>query len=258
MFAELFSCWKESLSLARWSNFKILLAATLNNSYQSTRIVVKYFWPIFIVAIGCFALTLQTVIPQFTKAGLSPTVISDNVFLIATAFILYSSLCFLFQLSARPSLERKDLHYFLLYLPKAIVLLPIMIITSFSNFLPFGLGSLVFFLFATAPFFYLDAPSSIASLFISISRSIKLSVYFFPGIALCYLISIPIIVLITLACVLIGGLLFYCLQFLTTSSLQLGLFAAFGILIQLISMLTISFTAMLYTKIKHSNPSIFF
>jgi hypothetical protein len=258
MFAELFSCWKESLSLARWSNFKLLVAATLNNTYQSSRIVIKYFWPLLIASMGFFTLTLVSIAPKLRNAYPFCTINYNNIYLLITTSILYSSLCFLFQLTTRPSLERKDLHYFLLYLPKSIVLLPLALITGFSNFLPFGLGSFTFFLFASAPFFYLDAPSSVASLIASLKRSIKLGVYFFPGIALCYLIAIPIMIGITIVSILIGSLLFYCLKILAIPHYLLGIFAALGTISLVILMLSISFTAMLYTKIKHSNPSIFF
>lgn len=258
MFAELFSCWKESLSLARWSNFKLLVAATLNNTYQSSRIVIKYFWPLLIVAIAFSTASFPRLIHQLNGSDLYPILSCNNIYLSIAASILYSSLCFLFQLTTRPSLERKDFHYFLLYLPKSIALIPMSLITGFSNLLSFGLGSLVFFLFTTAPFFYLDAPSSVASLIASLKRSIKLGVYFFPGIALCYLIAIPIMVVITIACILIGSILFYCLKFLAISHFLLGIFAAAGALFLVVLMLSISFTAMLYTKIKHSNPSIFF
>jgi len=244
--------WKESLGWLRASELKILVLLTLNNFVRSLKTMMIYFnWLIILNLIVTYL-----VIKSGIKAGLTLSSLTNYESLsywtrfgtldfIAVLLNIVMTFCYL--LSARASLERKDLSYFArYYVPK------------FPWFLLFWLlgGKLVLMVM----FFFMDAGNTLRDFFESFKRGLLVHIYFFPGLLCIYflwsLIGLTFVGIFLLVPALISGLSGLALVYITYISMLCYLLAA--VIFCLTMFLVYSFHAVMYSKIKHSHYQLFF
>ena len=244
MSSGLFSHWRKSLDFLRWPNFKLLIAATCNNAYRTNIILIKNFWPLLIGGIVVFVF-FDFFLPNNNHL---------QSLLIRTVFS--SIFVFLYNLAARPSLERKDFHYFLLYLPRFIILFPIFFLDFVLINFNYPVSALLFSFFtATMPFFYLDSSGSLEDLGKSFKQGATLSLYFFPVFFAAFCAFTIFLTSITLSTAILNFALQKIMSFSISAHINI---AIFQLVLWFVLSIKTSFIVILYTKIKHSYSSLFF
>jgi len=225
-----FGYWKESLGWLQWPELKLLALATLNNFARSLKIMLIYFgWlfflNLFIASIGTAASLSWLNILNFgkdIKYALLITVCS-SVFL------------FFYFLTARASLEKKDVQYFLKYLNKLPFFLILWLLGG--EYLPMII------------FFFGDVSNSMHDFLASAKRGILLELYFFPGLfVLTFIFSLPIMIIS-------GTAIFFCGALFDYPAILQSLMIFFILIVHCV---LISFRAIMYSKIKHSHYQLFF
>jgi hypothetical protein len=235
--------WQESIDFFGWENFKVFVLATLNTFKRTVLLTLKYFWWMF----ACMII-LQWFGFYFSYVPL---------------LLLLS---FLAVLTARPSVEPKNIHYFLGYakkLPGYLVIVSFFILgTLVGNLLLFLLTWFFQITIFSIPYFFLpltpvyiaalffgDAKNSLFSAVQSVFKSNKLCYDFFPVVIVFILFERLIFACLGLSVMLMsqtdtmGGLVFYSLVW---------------IFVYLLTLLPVTALAIYYTKIKHNHFSMFF
>lgn len=246
---QILDYWDDSFQLLKWNQLKLFLLAGLNNFAKSIKSTICFGWWI----IPFLLLPILHTITMETSFAIS---LLESIIMISALNFLF----FIYILSCRASLERKDAAYFVMY----SIATPGIIALTFLSSLFSGFGS-IFFLSA---FFYMDSKLSFRDLLESILNSIKFLVYF-PAIV------IPFIVLNWLAFSFFAFIIpttLYNLTFVTPAEASSNL-AYFIMLIipyspiisitlistifLLLSFFQLSLLSIFYTKIKHTYPDLF-
>lgn len=271
---DILACWKESFSLLKWAEFKLILLASLNNFKRSIVILWKKFWWLWVINLLLFF----TIIKIFVSNPYSYwTIILFilGLFLLSVSSIL---LFYLFFLTTRTSLEPKNYDYYrkycsfsrmlsfyvtyccnalvftvlmLIFLPFIIVIFLPFILVALKN-IPSGISASTaqsFFLFLSgffssvpcffSSFFILDSKPT--DIFASIKRSLSFYFYFLPFIIVLQFFLLPF--------------MYFCKKFHTSSFI---LFTAQELFISVMIPISISFAAIIYTKLKHAHHNLFF
>ena len=235
--------WKEAIEFFGWENLKVFMLATLNTFKRSLMLFLKYFW--WMIAIMMIA--------QYS-----------GFYRQVSLFLFFSS--FISILMVRPSIESKNLTYFLGYgkkIPGYFLIIFFFIaftliinqcmffflwllgIPSFSSntlFLP--LSPILI-----ASFFFIDVKSDITHLVKSVFNSLKFCLYFFPVICALILFERLIFLCFGFSRELIGG---------TNSSGGMIFYVIIWAIAYLLTLLPFSALAVYYTKIKHNHFPLFF
>jgi len=232
--------WKESLSWLQEPELKTIILLTLNNFIRSLKTMMTYFnWLILLnLLLSYLLITSELSMLNLTNFDFFSS------FKKLGALELIAILCniitiFCYFLTARASLERKDLSYFArYYIPK------------FPWFLLFFLlgGKLL----PMIMFFFLDAGNTLQDFFQSCKRGILMHFYFLPGLLCFTLVSIFVGLILAGSCVLLAWLLS------SLYVLSVILYMLSTIIVFLMSFLMYSFYAIMYSKIKHSHYQLFF
>lgn len=183
---KLLSVWKDSLSPFAPKNFRRFLLVTLNTIKQSYAVFLWYWW--WLLPLSAFLYDF----PFHFVTGLVPLSANNHRFFEGLlAIILYASLIFLFFLSMRPSVDRKNFRYFAHYIfYDTYFILSSIGLSYFGNSLladkvPFRNLQflLLIVLFITQYFFtmfLLDSDGSCRSALFSVYRAVKMVVYNIP------------------------------------------------------------------------------
>src|SRR5260221_11998421 len=102
----LLQAWADSLSLLKLKNLKLFLLVTLKSIIDAYKLLLKYWWWLIAIMIGCF------VVPSFTTYPFMAGIYAHKVF-----DVLYQVLMFAAVVATRPSLEQKNCAYFRTYMP---------------------------------------------------------------------------------------------------------------------------------------------
>lgn len=231
---SLFEGWKDSCNFLGWSELRLILLASANTLRRSFFLVARYGTPF---------IALATVLHAFAHGSWRDCIyqsleIYSNPVMIA-AQLSWALVMFITVMSIRASLEAKTANYYLPYLGR----LPFFFMLSY---LPphYSLFLVQWF----TVFFFLDDVGSPFTAARAAYNGFKLFV--------CYL---PLMISITIP----FGLLYlggnFLLNFIIPSSASLGLFNAVRFLLFYgIDLVLLSFLAICYLKIKHSNYKLFF
>lgn len=232
--------WADSISFLTANDLKIFLLATANNVRRSLWGVLSYFW---------WFIILLSILTYITNVSFSIIV------------------CFLYLLAARPSIERKDISYFIHYTPSFIAFfilwLPMYVLGLYSTTLsflivPYVICEAIFFLSAL---FYIDSAYSSKDFFIAVKNGFYAFFSFFPFL---FVISAGFLVLLSfiIACV---GVFCFLLTFMiftatvthyiTQTFITLVLYSPLMLIVEFIF---ISALTIFYIKVKHTYPRLFF
>lgn len=222
------SYWKKSLEFFKKDNLKLYLLLTLKTWVRSITLLLRTFWWLFAIDLVCvwtFAVT--------------PNLVTLTI----NAILLYAAI-----MTARPSLEAKNLAYYIGYLPS------IWVVLLFFG-LAYFMGNIFAFILLPLPFFFLDSNRSLGSFFKACKQSLKALVCFAP-IFLALLI-IPVM------CALLWTLIIWAIFSSPSELFHVTLFRmiALGLLyvfFDALVILNISGISVLYTKLKHENFNLLF
>lgn len=217
----LFSKWLESLEIFKKKEFKIFLLLVLNNFKRSIFVLAKNFWWLFLLL--------------FLNNFFMPNVLGLNNLSFYFFTLINLFLIFLSFLVIRPSVEAKDIFYFLSYLNRFWgFLIILMLIFWFPIFPTVSLTNL----------FFLDSENNFKSLLFSFLNCFKFIFYYSPVCLILGLIKI-----------LFNFLIVFLFLKLFNNYILFNLFYLFLFLIWLLSLSTIS---IYYVKMKHKDFNLFF
>lgn len=166
---QILDYWEDSFKLLKWDQLKLSLLAGLNNFVRSAKLTFSFGWwlaPFLILPI------LHTIMLE-TSFAIS---LLESIIMITALNLIF----FIYILSSRASLERKDTLYFATYTVAA----PGILALTFLSSLVSGIGSIILL----SAYFYMDSKFRFRDFLESILNSIKFLIYF-PAI------TIPFIVL---------------------------------------------------------------
>ena len=260
-FKNLLTKWKESLEIFKWQNLKLFLLASLNNFKKSLIIFIKNF-PIMIFCMLGTILFLYCVLYFFDIINKHEPiasscgnlflgqlhVTSENTISIWKTLIVYASIgsVFVFHLTIqlylyliiRPSIENKNLTYFLKYANKIIGVVLISMILSIFDFL----------FLPIIPFciiFFLDSKNSIKSFFFSLLNGFQILIY-------------NIIPILTFGLLMQGIIYFFDNTLFTTIPNPNPIISIYKILTStLLRFFYLCAISIYYTKIKHKDFNLF-
>jgi len=231
MFSQFSVFWNESLEFFKWSNFRLFLLATLNNYKRSASIIIRYCWWVFIIPF----------IVLYLKGAEE----------LATPFSYSLILYFFFLLTVRPSIEKKNLAYFLKHINKfpgyflvyLMMYIPFMLIFKSTTYLitPFLLASLFFF----------DLKPTFKNIGQAIKNVIKVSFYFFP-------VMFFLMFTHRFFNFFMENVAWTKVTLLLNQGSNLGLNYCVTFIIFLFELLLVSAVAIYYVKIKHNYHKMFF
>ncbi len=204
---EIMMTWKDSIKHLAWSELKNLLLVSLKSFISGGKLLLKYFWWFIILDLGL-------IYPIKNSLFVKPFLLTPYIIFIFLAYFMFSYVLFFLTYAVlRPSLERKDLLYFKTYLKKIVsyafllfmLFIAVMILLSIIIILlQFFGGStliivfqeffklLVFWLMGLILLFYLDSKAGISNFCLSVLRTIKVIIYFFPFFLILSLFIAPV------------------------------------------------------------------
>jgi hypothetical protein len=225
-FKNLVAKWVESVELFRWQNFKLFLLGCVVTFFRSLTTLIKYFWWLLVLYIASLFIFWSS-------------------FFDFTIYIVYFVglfLSFFSLLALRPSIENKNLNYFVFYFKR-----------FFPGFLVVFLMTMYIDLYLLAflgiiSLFFFDTIGNLTSFFYSIINAFKMFFYFFPGFlilgGLCGLTILAFWLVIFIFKFLLSFLVFVPLIFVT-------------IFIFLAHFFFLSIWTVYYIRIKHQDFQLF-
>ncbi len=243
---QLIHAWKNIITFFYPSNIKFFLLITVNSILQAYKIIMKYWWWLIVIIGGLNVLWWQ-----------------NTRFFLLISVLLYYLFIFVFCLSTRPSIEKKDMAYFcsylLLFFPAMAGFLGIKLIgTSVIKFIgPLGNWQSIYlfiktFTYATQVFFlffFLDSTHSIKQFLLSFVRAIKMTIYNYP---ICLIFGLSIVGIEIVFSFIVGRWLF------TWKEIDLLLRAISLINIFVFSPLQLSIFTNMYIKKLHEQFDYYF
>lgn len=256
-FRSILAKWKESVDILRWSNLKLLLSVSLKSFVNALKLAVIYYGWFFILAAVSYVVLANSTQRNWTS------------FFIICLDIVAS---FILILILRPSLERKKCEYFRNYskrfcgftltffissIIRTLLLLPVLyssvyIQTSLiqTSLVQTGLvqtGLIIYKILIVgfswlphiAGLFYLDTHAGLKQSLISVVKSIKAIVCFYPAFFMLGVVELAI------NSVLIESNSLPVIYFLFAIN-------------NLAKLFILSAVVSLYAKLKHSNYDLFF
>ena len=172
-FKFLLTKWKESLEIFSLKNFSLFLLASLNTFVRSLIILVKECWwlilflLIFLRSDSFWVVNRLFYEPSVLRRLFSIDSFASIGFVFASLFLSFFSF-----LIVRPSLEDKNLVYFIHYSNRFLGFALIALFVGGIPILP---------VFWMAVLFFLDSGNNTKSLMNSLLNAVKLVFYFFPG-----------------------------------------------------------------------------
>lgn len=163
--------WIDSLQLLKPKNLQLFALVTLKSIVEAYKLLFKYFWWLFVLLVGCYAVFLwpSTVEQQFYVG---------NYILLASRW-LYQLLFFATCLVTRPSIAKKDCAYFrshmfvFLYIAIYLAIIPMHLWpTAFS----------VWDIFLIL--FFLDSEHGPKNFFLSMWYALKMIIFNYPLLAI--------------------------------------------------------------------------
>ena len=214
------SSWRDSLSLLKPGTFKLLALATLNAWIKAWKVGWPYVVPAAFIPLLLWQL-LRVPLMAFPYIPLSCSIAAIALFLAA----------------ARPSLERKDTHYFLRIIRDHLLII-VLGALPFVSFVTLLMDLPAFFILVL---FILDSkPWSVRSYLWSIRNAFFLTLYNFP-----FLFLMTLAQYVIFFAIILGMMFIY-------PALLLGTAVAF-----VISTLFMSFWTVIYTKRVHDQNGLY-
>jgi hypothetical protein len=197
----LVQAWIDSLSLLKPKNLKLFLLVTLKSVTDTYKILLKYWWWLFGIIIGCFVVSY---LRDDSVMGIRNFSVQDGLLVIDYSWTeklsawVYQVLLFATIVATRSSLEQKDCTYFRRYMIYFLLIVPLLFIVPLK-FWPTSMSPLYFF----ALLFFLDSPKRLlylqkinghraCDLLFSVIRALKMIIYNFP-LLLCIGLAIRIL-----------------------------------------------------------------
>ncbi|MFA5074544.1 MAG: hypothetical protein WC436_00380 [Candidatus Babeliales bacterium] len=232
----LLSRWLESLEVFTKKEFKTFLLLILNTFKRSIFIFAKKFWWLFLLLF----------LNNYFFGGVNIFLKTNYLGLFFLVFINLLLIFFSF-LIIRPSIEAKDIFYFLSYLNKFWGFLVITILLFLFPILPS---------FYIITLFFLDSENNLKSLVFSFINGIKFIFYYLPVCIILGVIFAVIEILIYFFVIFLLSKIYHIL-FINTlfSTILLSFFYLFLFLLWLLFLSTIS---IYYVRMKHKDFNLFF
>jgi hypothetical protein len=168
--------WIGSLRIFLPANFKLLFLVTLNAWIQALKIIFKYFWWLIVL------------IPLMQSG-----ILGVQIYSLLLINILTIALGVITILAIRPSVQKKDMRYFLGYWYHFILFKLYWVIVGFIMTIIlspialffgkpfFAISSFFFFyLYSYGMFFFLDARATVVNAGISFLRGLRMTIYGLP------------------------------------------------------------------------------
>ena len=183
-FRFLLTKWKESLEIFSLKNFSLFLLASINTFVKSLLILVRECWWLILFLLFFLRSDAFWVVNRsFYEPSILRRLFAIDGF-VSIGFVIASLfLSFFSFLIVRPSLESKDLVYFIQYSNRFLGFALIALFVGGIPILP------VFWMTAL---FFMDSENNIKSLINSLLNAVKFVVYFFPA---CFILGFVKIIL---------------------------------------------------------------
>lgn len=239
--------WKESIAFFSWETLRLFLFGVVNNAYHTIIGGIYYFWWLFII-VGFARVTSAEWL--------------ENV----AQLLLY----FFLMMIARPSVERKDMHYFFTYLYKLPGYVGLCFIFYLGWFLvnitittccsPFAItdtlsSGIMLFLSVLIPrlsmlafLFYVDLPTTVNNVLKAAYNSLLFFLYF-----------LPVMVVFVLAEALLLSLpqiLSYVITWQSCNSHLLNIVSLLPL--GVMRLIALSMVTMYYVKVRYQHIKLFF
>lgn len=243
----LISKWAESIQTFKPANLKIFILASLNTVIRSLGIIVKNLWWMILFVLVPLALSSTKLFFLQFIPGVGLWVTFYKYVLLFVGFLPAAFLTFFIFLTVRPSVENKNIYYFMRYSKYFIFFLLIFFLQALASRYFFHI-LYIFPFFWIISFFFLDSKGKFVSIFSSIFNGFKAAVFYLP--------MLFILGLFNWGRAILSNKLLFLTQYDLLISKILG-FGAFVIIGLLMELLLISFLSVYYTKIKHSDFKFF-
>ncbi|KKQ33485.1 MAG: hypothetical protein US49_C0001G0165 [candidate division TM6 bacterium GW2011_GWF2_37_49] len=246
---QILDYWEDSFQLLRWGQLKLSLLAGLNNFVRSVKLTIGFGWWL----VPFLLLPIMHTIMMETSLAIS---LLESIIMITALNLIF----FVYILSSRASLERKDTQYFSTYTAAA----PGMLALTFLSSLFSGIGSIILL----SAYFYMDSNFRFRDMLESILNSIKFLIYF-PAIV------VPFIILNWLSFSFFAFIIpttLYNISFVTPAETPshlayfIMLIIPYSLVISIslitlifmfLSFFQLSLLSIFYVKIKHTYPDLF-
>jgi hypothetical protein len=265
---KMMTAWKDSLSIFTPKKFKLFFLVTLNALKQAYQVFFKYWWWLFVtyVLIDLSELLQLRFLYQMRSDLIGETILASAV---------YGLLLFIFFLSMRPSVDRKNLRYFSSYcLHGLYYLLGIVTLTGFSYLGMFAIKNTLtphFSLFIAAcasysfalliivlqyffAMFLLDNEASLSATFMALYRAAKMVLYNLPFVIAMMVFTIFMYLLLICLMILIGYISDYSLSY----AISLIVSLVFFLWLFITMTFSICFVANFYTQKLYEQYSLYF
>ncbi len=195
----LIQSWIDSLTLLKPKNLQLFIMVTLKSIMEAYKLFIKYFWWLIVLLIVLFFIA-----PDYIAALRARDIpnIAHYITLAGLAYVVYTlsflSVCF----ATRPSIEKKNCHYFrgqyqrfifywflwtILFTVLAVKNVPVtslFIITSYSSWYIFMV------------LFFADSTGGLQNLFLSMWHAAKMILFNFPLLAIMGIVfHLPVFIL---------------------------------------------------------------
>lgn len=163
--------WIDSLQLLKPKNLQLFALVTLKSIVEAYKLLFKYWWWLFVLLAGCYAIFLwPSTVEQQLNVG--------HYTLLASR-LLYQLLFFATCLATRPSIAKKDCTYFrshmfaFLYMAVYLAIVPIPLWPT-----PFSVWDIFLILF------FLDSEGGPKNFFLSMWYALKMIIFNYPLLAI--------------------------------------------------------------------------
>ncbi len=188
----LLQSWADSLQLLKPKNLQLFLMVTLKSIIEAYKLYFKYFWWSIVLVVVLFFIAPDYVV-AFRARDMSS--IARYIELAGLAYILYTlsflSVCF----ATRPSIEKKNCHYFRQQFKKVIfywlIWIVVFMILGIKNVRMSVMSLLIvaswswWYIFTVL--FFADSAGGLKNLFLSMWHAAKMGLFNFPLLAIMFI-----------------------------------------------------------------------
>jgi hypothetical protein len=183
----LIQSWIDSLTLLKPKNLQLFAMVTLKSIAEAYKLFIKYFWWLMVLLMVLFFIAPDYMVAL--RARDIPS-IAHYISLAGLAYILYTLLFLSVCFATRPSIEKKNCHYFrgqykrfifywllwvVLFMVSAIKNLPVTPLFLITSYSPWYIFMVLFFA---------DSAGGLKNLFLSMWHAMKMILFNFPLLAI--------------------------------------------------------------------------